>query len=152
MCKCISNKCKKIFAVFLYLLSLVIGLIGAYLYLVPFAAINNNVKDGGSYIPKFRYSFSRFTDWIAYSSYACVGAGFLGLITAKCKSPFIGVPYFLAAVGAGLLCLYSAKMAIDFNEDIRDTVCTFKGDEINNQYNELVNKWMCTTDCYCYEG
>ena len=120
MCKCISNKCKKILAVFFYLLSLLVALLGVYIYLIPFAEINTDVEDGGSYMPKFYFSFARFKDWIAYSSYACVGAGFLGLIAAKCKSPFIGIPYFLAAVGAGLLCLYSAKLAIDFKEDNRD--------------------------------
>ena len=120
MCKCITNKCKKILAGFLYLLSLLVVLMGVYIYLVPYGAINSDVEDGGSYMPKFYFSFARFKDWIAYSAYACVGAGFLGLIAARCKSPFIGVPYFLVAVGAGLLCLYSAKLAMDFNEDNRD--------------------------------
>ena len=108
MCKCISNKCKKVAAILLYLLSLVIGLIGAYIYLVPFKMINTDVENGGAYIPKFYFSYSRFKEWIAYSSYACVGIGFLGLIAARCKSPFIGIPYFLLAVCAGLLCLFSA--------------------------------------------
>jgi hypothetical protein len=71
-------------------------------------------------MPKFYYSYSRFIDWILYSSYACVASGFVGLFAARCKSPFTGIPFFLVAVMSGLLCLYSAQQAIEFKEDNRD--------------------------------
>ena len=63
----------------------------------------------------------------------------------------------LVAVLAGAFMMFSCSVAFSYDEYVEQVaieVCQVskKGPVVVEEYRELVDLWMCSTDCRCYEG
>lgn len=98
--------------------------------------------------------YSSFAIWISYASYAAVVPGLFGVIAAKVKKPVTAVLFVFVSIAAAGMCGWSSQLAMRYKVSNRDEICEISndGNEIMNQWQVLINKYMCTTDCYCYQG
>ena len=111
---CFSDRCKCVSTVTLVLLCIVFIIAGALLYLNGFEKLHGVTFDGAPYLPEYKYDYSSFTFYIQYASFSSVGVLIFGLVSAQCKKPYTVLVYILAAVGAGMLMIYSSGITSEF--------------------------------------
>lgn len=134
-------------------MSVAICAIGGYVYYFIVREIQDFSLTGGSYIVDLNINYNSFSAFIFYSCCACVLVLIFGFSASQCRKVITAGVYGAIALISGLFMLHSADLASKY-DNIVDDVCSnadLVGD-INTHYQELVNLWMCTPDCKCYEG
>lgn len=80
-----------------------------------------------------------------------------GLLHLKFRKNSSAGATILVAVLAGAFMMFSCSAAFGYDEYVEQVaieVCQVseKGPVVVEEYRELVDLWMCSTDCRCYEG
>ena len=91
------------------------------------------------------------------SSYTTGGVLFFGLIAAYFKKPITAVAFFLTCISVGTILYSSSELCNSFapiSESVRVAVCvnSTKPELVASLHEEILNKWMCTSDCKCNLG
>lgn len=79
----------------------------------------------------------------------------LSLPTVHCKSKYLTTIYIIITVLIAGWMMWCAKLLLDHQETLvnKEDICSLpKVLDINEEFQALVNRWMCTTDCPCYIG
>lgn len=99
---------------------------------------------------------SGFSTAMVFAGIFCIATGVLGVLTGKLMKPFFACPFIFASFALGLVLTFVGIVAlavITNQEDLREKFCEFKvpdlgdktvGESIPLQYNQLVDKWMCS--------
>lgn len=150
-----SNRCKCIsMSIMLFLTGVTLAL-GVFIYYVGYLQIIEMKINGSPYIPELVVNFSKVEDQLYYSSFSSIIILLLVLPTVYFKMPFLSLLFIICSFLMAGWVAWTAKMFLDFQQSIvgKEDICSLPVMlELNNEFQNLVNLWMCTTDCPCYRG
>jgi hypothetical protein len=99
---------------------------------------------------------SGFSTAMVLAGIFCIGTGVLGVLTGKFMKPFFACPFIFSSFALGLVLTlvgFLAIVVITNQVELKNEFCEFEveflgnkpvGEIIPEQYNALVNKWMCS--------
>ena len=140
---------------------LVLSSLGILYYAYVLFSIHNELAglevNGEPFLPEFNVNYVRIENTLFNSIGAMALVSFLAWITALFKRQPTQLLYIILAVWTALyihVTSHQSGIVISDIEKIKFDICnlTSNGPELDIQFKFLVNRWMCTEQCRCYEG
>lgn len=109
----------------LLLMACSIGLIveSVLLYFTGFLRIHGKVFKGEARLKKWYMDYASISMYISYATYAGLGVGVCGLLTAKLKKPLVSTLFVIIALGGSGACFYSSSLAMAYKVNNREEIC-----------------------------
>lgn len=113
--------------------------------------------NGAPTFPDFQIDYNAFSTEILLAALAFFPVIGLGILHVWKKKWYTGNLY-VAVAGATVAMMIMimgmtfAHRAYLMENDTKICQDIFRVNEINEHYQHLVNKWMCSSDCKCYAG
>lgn len=149
-----SDRCKQISSILLVTICLINLSFVVVIYLMTYVSIRDFEVHGGAQLPSLKINFDSFSFYILFSVILVVGLLVLGLSASWCKLPVFAFSYGLLAITSFILIIYTSSLALKYSLD-GTKVCADAKDNVNkmsDDYQKLVNIYMCSSQCPCYWG
>lgn len=141
--------------VLLLVLSTIVAALSGLVYYFGYRQLDVTNLDGAPYLPELKFNYGPNRDYLFYCCCAGGAVLVLALPTARWRSPCFSLIFIFGCLTAAVGMLWTGMLITGQIETMvsREEICALqRALDLKDEVQELVNRWMCTSDCPCYNG